>query len=157
MLRTRQAKELLRKYSHKCGFTNLLLGSWSSLLISPSKGVSCATSAIFVYQPRAPADQVTQYENLGSLGAKGTIRHLPPHIQNSLRCLDASAPRYVGKPPNMDMSHGCPRQQKLSSSVWGVGPSHVAAIGGYFGALRSFAYMGRQRPATSLGTTGGIQ
>ena len=26
-----------------------------------------------------------------------------------------------------------------------------------FGALRGFAYKGRQRPVTSLGTTGGIQ
>ena len=35
--------------------------------------------------------------------------------------------------------------------------SSIAAIGVYFGALRSFASKGRQRPATSLGTTGGIQ
>ena len=35
--------------------------------------------------------------------------------------------------------------------------SFIAAIGVCFGALRSFGCKGRQRPATSLGTTGGMQ
>ena len=95
------AKELLRKYNGEvinCGSTNLLLGGEQT--ISPLKGVSCGTSAITVRVSTQSTCKLADKRR--TLRIKGSSGHetpcSPPHIKNSLRCLAASAPRYVGKP-----------------------------------------------------------
>ena len=141
-----------------CGSTSLLLGGERTKF--PSEVVSCATSAIIV---RVSIQRTCRsVHKRRTLWIKGSSKHemqcRPPHIKNSLCCLTASAPQYVGKRcKTWGNETLLPEAAKISLECVGYGAaSQIAAIGGNLGRCRALQTWG-QRPATSLVTIGCMQ